>query len=257
MSGHAELGTGSLLWRHLGDRRFLMVACRAMSLQMLHPAIVASRRDHARAPRRIWEHQKLTLPQIVQIAYSDRDHRSRILFAHDRIKGNDENGKRYHALDPDLFFYEHATYVDSLVTMIATFHGPPTPQELEQLYSETCSWYRLFGISDRAMPDTWSGFQAYFDAVCAEQLMVTVESTRARPQLLRPDLSWGRTVPAGAVRALQHPRAAELLRISVSSLDRLSLRGFVASVNIAMTGLNRYPPSIRRDIADHTAAARL
>ncbi|MFI5536989.1 oxygenase MpaB family protein [Nocardia sp. NPDC051900] len=47
---------------------------------------------------------------MVQIAYSDRDLRSLIHAGHAHVQGSDVFGTRYHALRPDLFFFQHATY---------------------------------------------------------------------------------------------------------------------------------------------------
>lgn len=227
-----ELGPNSLLWRYLGDRRFVLALPRAVALQTLHPAIAAATFAFSRTPRRIWLHKKHTVPILVGIAYSDRDMTAFIRNGHEHMKGLDALGNRYHALSPEIFFFQHATYVDTLVTMITTFIRPLTPDELEQLYQETCIWYRRYGISDRMMPPTWSAFEDYFDAACRSELRVTPDFERYRAQILDPNDWWVRSVPRPVVRALQHEHARELIGIDVSPSDRAALTAYVYSRRI-------------------------
>ena len=43
----------------------------------------------------------------------------------------------------------------------------------EQLYAETVTWYRRYGVSDRAVPATVDDFWARFDWICAHELELT------------------------------------------------------------------------------------
>lgn len=219
------LGPGTLLWEFLGDRRFLLTLPRAVSLQMLHPTIARGIREHSRTPRHVWMHARHTVPQLVAMAYTDRDLSSVIRYGHETVKGRDDHGNRYHALSPEVFFFQHATYVDTLMTMVDTFIRPLDAEEREQLYQECSTWYRRYGISARAMPATWGEFEDYFAAACAD-LRVGPDAEYYREQVLRPDAWVVRWTPTPVVRRLLHPRARELYGVPDTG-SAAALHGYV------------------------------
>ncbi|MFF0815902.1 oxygenase MpaB family protein [Rhodococcus sp. NPDC003318] len=215
------LGPDTLLWKFLGDRRFLLTLPRAVSLQMLHPVIARGIREHSRTPRHVWMHARHTVPQLVAMAYADRDLSTVIRYGHENVKGRDDHGNRYHALNPEVFFFQHATYVDTLMTMVDTFIRPLSAAEREQLYQECSIWYHRYGISARAMPASWSEFEEYFAGACAE-LRVGPDAEYYREQVLRPDAWVVRRVPTPVVRQLLHPRARELYGVPGSGTAALA-----------------------------------
>lgn len=224
--------SGSLLHRYLGDRRFVLALPRAISLQVLHPAIAAALVEHA--PERLWEHKKRTVSSMVHIAYSQRDLRLVIRFGHENVKGVDDLGERFHALNPELFFFQHATYVDTLVTAIETFIRPLSPDDREELYADCRDWYRRYGISARAQPDSWPAFVDYFAEACATQLRPSVHSDLLKSQVLRPDSWLPSTLPDFAVRSLLHHRAAELFDVHPSPVDTAAFRVYATAVRASM-----------------------
>ena len=206
----------ALLRRYVGDRRFALTLPRAVALQILHPVIGAALATHTRT--RLWEHKRRAVSSMITIAYSDRDLRTVIRFGHEHVKGRDDTGTRYHALRPDVFFFQHATYVDSLVTAINTFARPLTPDEHEQLYAECRIWYARYGVSARHEPATWSEFTDYFADACA------------KAQVLAPDAWIPARLPPYAVRALLTDRARELLDVELRPGDKAALRRYAATV---------------------------
>ncbi|OBG88114.1 hypothetical protein A5699_18080 [Mycobacterium sp. E802] len=224
-----DLGPDTLLWRHLDDRRYIFVLPRAVCLQLLHPTIATGISEHALMRERIWLHKKRTVSQAIRIAYTDTDMRPHIRFAHEHVKGHDPAGNKYHALSPDVFHFQHATYVESLVMMVNTFIRKLDDDEHEQLYQECCAWYRRYGISTRPMPATWPEFCEYFEDHCRTQLSAGAHFEPFRRQMFAPTDWWVRAVPRPAIRAMQHPRAAELTGVSASAGDRRSLRRFTVT----------------------------
>lgn len=227
------LGPGSLLWRYVGDRRYLFLLPRAVTLQLLHPGIAAGITDHALQREQIWLHKKRTVTQAVAIAYSDRDMSPAIRFAHEHVKGHDRAGRRYHALDPDLFHFQHATYVESLVVAVDTFMGGLDPTDREQLYQDCRAWYLRYGISARAMPADWPQFAAYFEDYCRTELSAGPHFEPFRAQLTAPTDWWPQLVPRAAIRAMQHDRAQELTGVAATAADRRALRVFAAAMRPA------------------------
>ncbi|MGV9336445.1 oxygenase MpaB family protein [Nocardia sp. NPDC003726] len=215
-------GPGSLLRKYLGDRRFALALPRAVALQILHPAIAAALTEHV--TYRLWLHKRRTVNAMVQIAYSDRDLRSLIHAGHAHVQGGDDSGARYHALRPDVFFFQHATYVDTLFFAINTFIRPLTPEESDRLYRECVEWYGRYGISARYMPRTLPQFRDYLEDACATTLRTSPAAAQLAPQVLRPDAWIPRALPDSVVRAIQHPRARDLLGVPPRRGDRSALR---------------------------------
>ncbi|AVH25103.1 oxygenase MpaB family protein [Nocardia cyriacigeorgica] len=232
--------SGSLLRRHLGDRRFLLALPRAVTLQILDPAIATAFVEHV--PYRLWWHKRRTVLQMIRLVYDERDGRPIIRYGHEHVKGRDQLGRRYHALHPKLFHFQHATYVDTLFTAVNTFDGQLSDAEHEQLYAECCDWYRLYGVSTRYMPETWAEFQHYFAEACATRLRLTPHGAQLASQALRPDAWVPRMTPSYAIRGLLHKRAAELLGVTVSARDRASLRAYAATMR---SGARLAPRSLR------------
>ncbi|MCV7320305.1 DUF2236 domain-containing protein [Mycolicibacterium confluentis] len=223
---------------------------RAVCLQLLHPTIARGILEHALMRERIWLHKKRTVPALIRIAYTDREMRRFIQFAHEHVKGTDEQGRPYHALNPDVFHFQHATFVETLVTMVNTFIGPLDADEHERLYQDCCEWYRRYGISDRPMPGSWADFTEWFSHECNTVLSAGPHFEPFRDQIFEPTDWWPRVVPRGAIRAMQHPWAVELTGVTPSASDRLSLRMF-AGVCRAGAGVAalRAPAALREPVS--------
>lgn len=237
-----------MVHRYLGDKRFCYTLPRALSLQILHPGNAASLVQHVHGG--LWAHKNRAISEMIYIVYSNRDLRSVMRTAHTHVKGTDSNGKRYHSLNPELFFFQHATYVDTLYTSIETFRRPLDRAEKDELYLECRKWYAKYDISDRAQPATYGEFTEYFEDFCRRELSASADVAALRGETLHPKTWYPRKVPPAAIRALLHPRAAELLEIEVRAGDRAALKAFVAKANL-WAGLSsrdhRKIPAARHD----------
>lgn len=203
-----------------------MMLPRSVSLLVLHPKIAAGISQHALMANRLWLHKRRTVPPSIRIAYTDKDMTGFMTFAHEHIKGQDCTGASYHALNPELFHFQHATFVETLVAMVNTFIRPLSEQEHEELYQQCCDWYRRYGISARFMPDTWTEFLEYFEEQCDTQLSAGPHFEEFRDQIFAPTDWWPSRVPKPAIRAMLHPRACELSGVEPTARDRRSLRTF-------------------------------
>ena len=99
---------------------------------------------------------------------------------HTTIKGVDAKGRRYHALNPDVFYWAHSTFFVGTIHVAERFFGGITEDEKRQLFDEHITWYRMYGMSMRPVPETWEDFQAYWDHMCREVL----EDNRATRDVL-------------------------------------------------------------------------
>ena len=236
------LGPESLLWRYAGDRRYGLAMPRAAALQMLHPAIAAAAEEHSRFPGSLWAQQARAVPRAIGVVYQDAARGAAVRRLHEEIKGRDGRGRRYHSLAPDIFFWEHATFVDALMTAIDLFDRPLSGEERERLYQECRIWYRRYGVSDRVVPPDHGSFVDYFDAVCEQVLELNPVFDAYFEQILRPDAWLPRLLPAGLVPFLLPRPVRHLAGLAVSSADERRFRRFARTVRLSWPLL---PPSLR------------
>ncbi|MET8653903.1 oxygenase MpaB family protein [Nocardia aurea] len=184
------LGPDSLLWKYFGDWRVMLMAPAAGIMQLMLPALGAGVTQHSDFFNEPWERIFRSIPQIAGTVYDGPEAvatAAAVRDYHRGIKGFDADGQRYHALDPETYFWAHATFVWSAIMMADIFDHRLTDAEKQRLYRESIRWYRLYGISERPMPQDWYAFRAYYDRMCAERLVVTESAAWVVRQLDRPD----------------------------------------------------------------------
>lgn len=175
----APLGPGSLLWSIAGDPRGLMPGSAAGIMQLMLPGLGAGVTDHSNFFDDPFDRIFRSIPYIWGSIFApddaEGDARGRtIRDFHPDIKGTDHHGNRYHALDPDVFWWAHATFTwEFFRARELYFAWPLRRSEQEQLYAETVTWYRRYGVSDRPVPRNLDDFEARFAQVCREELELT------------------------------------------------------------------------------------
>ncbi|WP_228649578.1 oxygenase MpaB family protein, partial [Microtetraspora sp. AC03309] len=107
------------------------------------------------------ERLKRTIPPIFRTVYGTEEDNAgtQVRDFHHHVKGDmpgpdGEPVGRYHALDPDTYFWAHATFVEQVLYFADTFVKRLSDAEKEQIYLESKTWYRRYGVSDRPMPAT-------------------------------------------------------------------------------------------------------
>lgn len=178
----APLGPGSLLWRYAGDWRSMLPGSAAGVLQLMHPGIGAGVAEHSAFFDDPFERIRRSVPQIWATIFApDGEIRGRALRAvHRHIKGTDDQGRHYHALDPETFWWAHATFTWEIFRSVELFHPRPlSSAQADQLYGETVTWYRRYGVSERPVPSGYDGFRRTFEARCADTLEMTPAVSRA------------------------------------------------------------------------------
>ncbi len=181
-SAEAPLGPGSLLWRYAGDWRAMLPGSATGILQLMHPGIGAGVAEHSAFFDDPFDRIYRSIPQIWATIFApDGERRARELRdVHRSIKGVDHAGRRYHALDPDTFWWAHATFTWDILRSVELFHLEPLSSEAAQrLYGETVAWYRRYGVSCRPVPADYDAFRTRFDTVCRQTLELTPAATRA------------------------------------------------------------------------------
>jgi uncharacterized protein (DUF2236 family) len=177
------LGPDSLTWKIFGDWRGLLQGPWAGSMQNMHPQLGAAVKEHSiffteRIPRLF-----RSLYPIGGVVFDGE--RAPMTGAevrdyHIPIKGVDEQGRRYSALNPDVFYWAHATFFMGTILTAEHFGGGLTEAQKRQLFDEHVTWYRMYGMSMRPVPTTWEEFGVYWDRMCREEL----ENTWAAREVL-------------------------------------------------------------------------
>ena len=170
------LGPDSLTWQCFGDLRALLLIGRAGILQNMHPAIGAGVLQHSDLFANPWNRLLRSVEPILGVVYDGAEAPRTAATVRDRhreIKGVDERGERYHALQPDVYYWAHATFFESQIVLRELFGRPLTAAEQERIYAESVQWYAQYGLSMRPVPPDYAAFRAYWDRTVEETLVAT------------------------------------------------------------------------------------
>ncbi|HEY6473668.1 MAG TPA: oxygenase MpaB family protein [Acidimicrobiales bacterium] len=233
--GRIDLGPESLLWRWAGDTRIAFMGATIGLLQLMHPAIGAGVLEHSDFFGDPYGRVFRSLPRILGAVYDGREADAtgrEVRDFHRTIKGVDDHGRRYHALDPDTFWWAHATFQYMVEQVADRFDRHRlTPDEREQLYQEGIEWYRRYGVSDRSVPADRAAFQEKWDFYCAEVLELNAASSWVLDSLRSSALSAEPLVP---------PQLALLRPLAKTTLARHSVFRVVR-----MCAFGGLPPVVR------------
>ena len=162
---------------------------------------------------------------------------------HTDIKGVDDQGRRYHALNPDVFYWAHSTFFVGTIHVAERFCGGITEAQKRQLFDEHVEWYRMYGMSMRPVPKSWEEFQVYWDHMC-RNVLESNEATRAVLDLA--------DLPETSVRAMDSGSAVGRTAQTDGSVFRLADGRSVRPAGAGADGLPMVParrvvaPPLRR-----------
>ena len=159
----APLGPDSLLWKWGSDNRLQLLRGYTGILQNMHPAIGQSLLDHSKFFDEPFARLQRSTPQIIQSIYDDGDIGERIRDYHVTIKGTLQNGERYHSLNPETYWWAHATFVYRVIYAQDLFGTPFTKEERDQIVREGVTWWDKYGMSERPVIDNYDDLMAYMD----------------------------------------------------------------------------------------------
>ncbi len=227
-----ELGPGSWLWRWAGDNRIAFLGGSIGLLQLMHPAIGAGVLEHSDFFEDPYGRVFRSLPRILGVVYdadstaTGKDVRS----FHKTITGVDDQGRRYHALDPETFWWAHATFQFMAEQVGDRFDTHRlTEAERESLYRDGIEWYRRYGVSDRSVPPTRAAFGEEFDRVCAEVLE------------MNPAVEF-------VLELLRHPEPLQFegALSPLTPIMTLPPMRFVTSTAVRLSAIGGLPPIVRQ-----------
>ncbi|MEV0362466.1 oxygenase MpaB family protein [Nocardia fusca] len=163
-----KLGPDSLIWKFYGDIRvqlfgFQRLAATENAIAELAQAVS----DHSVIFGDFLGRATRTARPVLKTVYSEDPHTwgRTVRDFHTGIKGAMPDGARYHALNPELFYWAHATFLDQILYCTDTFVRRLTRAEQEQVFDEGKTWYQLYGVSARNQPATYDEFVDYWDSM--------------------------------------------------------------------------------------------
>ena len=163
-SGLPELGPDSILWQRFGDWRSMFVALSAGVLQI-------AQRDISRSlvqQSNVFDNEVARLVRsafpIIRTVYEGPEVGAMIRDFHKDIKGTHPDGSRYHSLNPEVYYWAHATFTAMPYLLAGNFMPDMTHAEREQLFQESRTWYSYYGVAepDNA-PKSYDEYLTYMD----------------------------------------------------------------------------------------------
>jgi uncharacterized protein (DUF2236 family) len=168
------LGPDSLVWQRFGDLRLFNAAGYALLLQVAHPTVGAGVRDHSTFEQDPWGRLLRTTDYLFLLSYGGREAGPmgrRLRELHKSIKGENPDGSRYHALEPEAYAWVQATLFEGAIRAHLRFVGPLSTAEIERMYSEFMPLGRLIGIRPGDLPESWPEFIEYYETTVNDTLV--------------------------------------------------------------------------------------
>ena len=139
------LGPDSLTWKYFGDLRTGMMGVWIGALQNMYPELGAGVEEHSILLREPLQRVARSVYPIMGVVYDgDRAAQTgqQIKGFHATIKGVDSAGRRYHALNPETFYWAHATFFMLVIKVADYFCGGLTRPISASSSTSTCSGTR-------------------------------------------------------------------------------------------------------------------
>jgi uncharacterized protein (DUF2236 family) len=189
---------------------------RALLMQIAHPKVATGVDEHSDFRRRPIRRLRRTLLMTMAIVFGDRETAMTaartVNQVHTRVRGDG-----YHALDPDLLLWVHATLVDTALVTYETFIQRLSPREREDFYQEMKLLGELLGVPRNHFPAQLADFEAYMESMIAGPVKVDARSLELSREIRRPSL---RLLPGAAMvpfdvitAGLLHPALREQFRL--------------------------------------------
>lgn len=181
---------GSITRRVNRENVLLLAGGRALLMQLAHPKVALGVNEHSDFRRRPMYRLRRTIRMIMAIVFGDRETSMAAARSVNKVHTGVQ-GSEYHALDPELLLWVHATLVDSALFTYETFVKRLGANDREQFYQESKRWGELLGIPRDAFPDALADFEAYLNAqmsdgaVKVSPLALELGKLVLRPKILR------------------------------------------------------------------------
>jgi uncharacterized protein (DUF2236 family) len=193
-------GPGTVIWRVNREGVLLVGGGAALILQVAHPLVAAGVAQHSTYHEDPWGRLYRTLDLTTKVVFGDmrsaEEAARRIRAAHKRVRGVTEEdagrypkGTPYHATDPELLMWVHATLVRTALDVYQRYVGPLTIAEQRRYYEEQKTLAEVFGVPRERMPGTFAAFNEFFhETLESDRIAVTAALRDVVDATLRPEL---------------------------------------------------------------------
>lgn len=186
-------GSDSVSWRINRESALFLGAGRAALLQLAHPWVAAALDQHsslmAKPIARFHNTFRVVFTMIFGTAEQAFSAARSLYQLHTRITGEVpesvagyDKGSRYEALHIPALKWVYATLIQSAVIAYEYVLPPLTEDERAQYYAESKVLAGLFGLPAHALPETWSGFEAYIEEMFASDALGVSKRSRYMAQ---------------------------------------------------------------------------
>lgn len=255
------LGPESLAWR-LGFRRSAMLlAGRALLLQVAHPAVGAGVADFSNFRSDPWRRLERTVGSLLTQLFGGAEaiaEAARLRRLHRPVRGTTDHGVPYRALDPEAFAWVHLANIDTTLRFEQLFGRRLGLAARRELYLD---WRRaglVLGVAPRLLPPDLGGFEAAVATIVERDLednptvrvlldVLALRGVAAPPTGWLPEPVWAALRPAGALVLRDAavgtlpPVLRDRLGLRWSAVDRLRLEALASAVRRASTLV---PPAV-------------
>lgn len=194
-----------------GDIRMALMGGRMFVMQVAHPAVGAGVWQHSAFREDPWKRLREIRESGNRFLYNGADaaraEGERLRELHRGIKGTDDQGRAYHALNPQTYGWVHAVFLDTTFAMHELFADPLTRAQQETLFLEWREGGRFFGLREVDLPATLDDYLAFWN----DAMRDTVEYSPIVAHLLDPAANippppgWASWVPATPWQRLWRP----------------------------------------------------
>jgi uncharacterized protein (DUF2236 family) len=179
----------SIIRRVNRENVLLLGGGRALLMQLAHPKVAAGVDEHSDFRQRPLYRLRRTVRLTMAIVFGDKETALAAARNVNRVHAR-VNGRNYHALDPDLLLWVHATLVDSALVTYETFVRKLSSAQREDFYQQMNTVAELLGVPRSKFPPTFPDFREYVGGMIDTQLEVgktALELSRlvVRPRVLR------------------------------------------------------------------------
>jgi uncharacterized protein (DUF2236 family) len=214
---------GSVAWRVACEGALLLGGGRALILQVAEPRVAAGVGRFSGYRDNPWRRLYRTIDVTTRIVFGEGPESAEaaagLRRVHEGVRGRDDSGRAYRALDPKLLMWVQATLLETSLLIYDRYVRRLSDDDRAAYYEQMKPVGEAYGIPRRHMPRDWSAFRDYFDEMLSDGLRVTPTTRDVADSVLNPDLPLPARLPARpvveALRLLTVGTLPEPLRASL------------------------------------------
>ncbi|MDX2227518.1 MAG: oxygenase MpaB family protein [Verrucomicrobiae bacterium] len=248
-NAEGNFGPGSMMWKINREQVVLVGGPAAAILQVAHPRLALAVAEHSRFQSHAFDRLRRTLDAVYTVAFGTREESDAVArhveAVHRKVVGEAAahgiaGPARYSAFEPDIQYWVLATLVMTAVRMYERFVCPLTGEEKQRFLLENREFGRFFGVPENHGPETWTGFEEYYEAMVGGDMLGS--------HALCAEMSAAVACPKGqpGVRLLAWPFANLVPELIPAPLNvRLGLPSTALSRTLARVYDRCLPPLLR------------